>query len=80
MFQYQMFAFQPPYVSVVMFVLIWCRPVLSVCAEVQTMRVAPVDTSVKQGEMVVLGCEVDHIKGNLQWAKGGILLGDISII
>nr|QRF78296.1 Nephrin [Novocrania anomala] len=49
-------------------------------AQFQSFRVAPNDTTVIQGDNVILPCAVDNIQGALQWAKGGFVLGyDYSI-
>ena len=39
------------------------------------MTVGPTDVKVIQGQTAILKCVVEHIKGIVQWAKDGVLLG-----
>ena len=54
-------------------VLVWNRP--AVRGKKQRMAVVPSDMSVIHGQTAILRCVVEHIKGNVQWAKDGVLLG-----
>ena len=48
----------------------------TVCTAVQQSFVdAPVNTTVVQGQTVILRCSVANRKGAVQWTKDGIALG-----
>lgn len=43
---------------------------------VQEFEQRPVNTSVTEGQNVMLQCSVRDLAGMLQWSKGGIMLGN----
>ncbi|XP_065078340.1 irregular chiasm C-roughest protein-like [Ochlerotatus camptorhynchus] len=62
------------------FLVFWCiitPPTSRVLGELQqqAFRITPNDVEARQGEEVVLRCEIEHLAGRVQWTKDGFALG-----